>query len=140
LGKQTNREKERHMIVKTLREIEGTRNDTRGAVWSSQRFTLAEDGMGFTMTETTVEAGADQVLWYKHHLEACYCFEGNGEVEDLTTGEKYAINPGTFYALDHHDRHAMRAFTRMKLVCVFTPALTGGETHDADGSYIPPKA
>jgi hypothetical protein len=33
----------------------------------------------------------------------------------------------------------MRAFTRMKLVCVFAPALTGGETHDADGSYILPE-
>ncbi len=125
------------MIVKTLRDIEGTKNDTRGTGWSSQRFSLAEDGLGFTMTETTVDAGVDHVLWYKHHLEACYCFEGEGEVEDLTTGEKYAIKPGTFYALDKHDRHAFRAFTRMKLACVFTPALTGGETHDADGSYLP---
>jgi L-ectoine synthase len=58
------------MIVKTVQDIEGTKNDTRGAVWSSQRFILGEDGMGFTMTETTVEAGTDQVLWYKNHLEA----------------------------------------------------------------------
>ena len=123
------------MIVRTLKDIEDTKNDTRGADWSSQRFSLREDGIGFTMTETTVEAGADNILWYKNHIEACYCFEGEGEVEVLETGEKFPINAGTFYALDKHDRHVMRAFTRMKFVCVFTPALTGGEPHDEDGSY-----
>lgn len=126
------------MIVKTLKDIEGTKNDTRGPGWSSQRFSLAEDGLRFTLTETTVDAGVDHVLWYKNHIEACYCIEGEGEVEVLETGEKFPVTPGTFYALDKHDRHAMRAFTRMKLVCVFTPPLTGGETHDADGSYNPP--
>jgi L-ectoine synthase len=123
------------MIVKTLEDIEGTSADTRGPDWSSQRFFLASDGMGYTLTETTVEAGFDHILWYKNHIEACYCFKGSGEVENLTTGEKHAIKPGTLYALDQHDRHALRAFTKMKLVCVFTPALTGGETHDEDGSY-----
>jgi L-ectoine synthase len=39
------------------------------------------------------------------------------------------------YALDAHDRHRVRARSRTRLVCVFTPALTGRETHDADGSY-----
>ena len=125
------------MIVKTLQDLAGGKGDTSGPGWSSQRFSLAEDGLGFTMTETTVEAGVDHVLWYKHHLEACYCIEGEGEVEDLTTGARHAIVPGTFYALDQHDRHAFRAFTKMRLVCVFTPPLTGGETHDADGSYLP---
>lgn len=123
------------MIVRTLKGIAGTKNDTRGTDWSSQRFSLAEDKIGFTMTETTVEAGADHILWYKNHIEACYVFEGEGEVELLATGEKFPIKPGTFYALDKHDKYAMRAFSQVKMVCVFTPALTGGETHDEDGSY-----
>ena len=66
------------MIVKTLQSLAGTKGDTRGPSWSSQRFLLAEDGMGFTLTETTIQAGSDQVMWYKHHLEACYCLEGEG--------------------------------------------------------------
>lgn len=123
------------MIVRTLKDIEGTKNDTRGEHWSSQRFSLAEDSLGFTMTETTIEAGTGEILWYKNHIEACYCFEGEGEIEDLATGEIHPIKPGTFYALNNHDRYAMRAITQVKLVCVFTPALTGGETHDEDGSY-----
>jgi L-ectoine synthase len=29
------------------------------------------------------------------------------------------------YALDQHDRHVLRARSRMRLVCVFTPPLHG---------------
>jgi hypothetical protein len=35
----------------------------------------------------------------------------------------------------HRDRHRLRARTRMRLICAFTPALAGGEVHGADGSY-----
>ena len=126
------------MIVRHLGNIIDTPRDVRGPVWASRRFLLAEDGVGFTLTETTVEAGADQVLWYKHHLEANYVIDGEGEVENLASGEVYALAPGSIYVLDRHERHRLRAFTRMRLVCVFTPALTGAETHDADGVYAPP--
>ena len=34
-----------------------------------------------------------------------------------------------------HDRHRLEAHTDMRIVCVFTPALVGRETHDEDGSY-----
>jgi L-ectoine synthase len=125
------------VIVKTLNELIGTDRDVRGPVWASRRFLLAEDGVGFTLTETTVEAGAEQVLWYKHHVEANYIVEGEGEVENLGTGEVFALKPGTIYVLDQHERHRLKSSTRMRLVCVFTPALTGRETHDADGAYAP---
>ncbi len=126
------------MIVTRLADLLGTERDVRGPVWASRRFLLAEDGVGFTLTETTVEAGAVQTLWYKHHVEANYVIEGEGEVENLTTGEVHPLAPGTMYTLDQHERHRMTAFTRMRIVCVFLPALTGRETHDADGSYLPP--
>ncbi len=126
------------MIVKSLDELIDTDRDVRGAVWASRRFLLAEDGVGFTLTETTVEAGAEQVLWYKHHVEANYIIDGEGEVENLATGEVFALRPGSMYLLDRHEKHRLKAFTRMRLVCVFTPALTGRETHDEDGAYAPP--
>ena len=127
------------MIVRTLAEIEGGPRDVRGAAFASRRFLLAEDGMGFTLTETTVEAGTEQTMWYKHHLEGNYIVEGEGELENLETGERFPLRPGTMYALDKHDRHSVRAATRMKIVCVFTPALTGREIHDEDGAYaLPP--
>ncbi len=127
------------MIVTRLEDLVGTERDVRGDVWASRRFLLAEDGAGFTLTETTVEAGAEQVLWYKHHVEANYVIEGEGEVENLEPGEVHALAPGTMYTLDQHERHRVTAFTGMRIVCVFLPALSGRETHDADGSYTPPQ-
>jgi L-ectoine synthase len=126
------------MIVRTLNDLIDTSRDVRGDVWASRRFLLAEDGLGFTLTETTVVAGANQVLWYQYHVEANYVIEGEGEVENMVTGEVFALTPGTIYVLDQHERHRLKAFSKMRLVCVFTPALTGRETHDADGAYAPP--
>jgi L-ectoine synthase len=127
------------MIVRTMEDILDTERDVRGPVWASRRFLLAEDGCGFTMTETTTEAGSDQVLWYKHHLEANYVIEGVGEVENMATGERFGLRPCTMYTLDQNERHRLRAFTRMRFVCVFSPALTGRESHDEDGSYRAPE-
>ena len=125
------------MIVRTLDDILGTQRDVRGDVWASRRFLLAEDGVGFTLTETTVEAGATQTMWYKHHIEANYVIAGEGEVENVATGEVHPLKAGSMYTLDQHDKHILRARTQMRIVCVFTPALTGRETHDEDGSYLP---
>jgi L-ectoine synthase len=37
--------------------------------------------------------------------------------------------------LDGHERHELHAETDLRMVCVFTPALTGQEVHDEDGAY-----
>lgn len=126
------------MIVRSLNDIIDTPRDVRGAAWASRRFLLAEDGVGYTLTETSIVAGSEQVLWYKHHVESNYVIEGEGEVENLASGEIFPLAAGTIYVLDRHERHRLKAFTAMRLVCVFTPALTGRETHDADGAYAPP--
>ena len=125
------------MIVTTLNDLLGTERDIHGPAWVSRRFLLAEDGVGFTMTETTTKAGSEQVLWYKHHIEANYVIEGEGEVENIATGEVFPLSPGTMYVLDNNEKHRLKSFTSLRLVCVFSPALTGGETHDEDGSYLP---
>ena len=127
------------MIVTRIEEIIGTERDASGDVWASRRFLTARDNVGFTLTETTVEAGADLTLWYKHHIEANYVIEGEGEVENAETGEIYPLAPGTTYTLDKNDKHHLRAFSRLKLVCVFNPALTGNEIHDEDGAYTLPE-
>ena len=129
------------MIVRTREQLKGTKSNVSGPFWSTTRFLLKEDGMGFTLSETIVnfpdgaEAGEGATLEYKNHFEACYCVEGELEVEDLTTGEVHHITPGTVYALDKHDRHKVRAKGNVRLICGFSPALVGPETHDADGSY-----
>ena len=122
------------MIVKTLEDIAGTKGDAHGDKWHSMRLLHKEDGMGVTLTDSILEAGFEMVLWQKNHFEACYCLEGTGTVEELETGIIHEIRPGALYAMNNHDRHRIRVTERMRLVCTFFPALTGEETHDADGS------
>jgi Ectoine synthase. len=126
------------VIVRTLDEVTGSDRDVAGEGWRSRRMLLRRDEMGFSLHDTTVAAGSELNLQYKHHLEACYVIAGEAEVTDLASGEVHLIRPGTVYALDQHDRHTIRVRTDLRLVCVFNPALTGGETHDADGSFPPP--
>ena len=126
------------MIVRTLDEVVGTDRDVEGDGWRSRRLLLRQDEMGFSFHDTTVAAGTELNLQYKHHLEACYLIAGEAELTDLATGETHSLRPGSMYALDQHDRHTLRVQSDLHLVCVFNPALTGGETHDADGSFPPP--
>lgn len=125
------------MIVKTLEGITGSAFDVTGPGWQSRRLLTRGDGMGYTMTDTIIRAGAEMTLEYKGHLEACYCISGEGSVTDHATGAVHPIRPGTLYALDKHDRHTLTCAEGgdMRLICCFTPALTGTESHRPDGSY-----
>jgi L-ectoine synthase len=124
------------MKIVDLDTIKGSEREVQGPGWTSRRLLLKKDGMGFSFHETIIPAGAEMTLWYKNHLEAVYCVEGNGSVEDLATGERHALHDGVLYALDQHDRHILRGGTEdMRLICAFNPPVTGRETHDADGSY-----
>ncbi len=122
------------MIVKRREDVIGTKGDASGDRWRSLRLLHEEDGMGVTLTDSILEAGFEMILWQKHHLEACYCLEGEGTVEELDSGTLHQIRPGTLYAMNDHDRHRIRALTQMHIICTFFPALTGHEVHDADGS------
>ena len=123
------------MIVRQIRDLEGTDQKVVAPTWISRRMLLKRDGMGFSLHETTILPGTQTPIWYRHHLEAVYCIEGQGEVELVPSGEIFKISPGVMYALNEHDRHLLRAETTLRLVCVFNPPLTGGEVHDAEGVY-----
>lgn len=123
------------MIVKKLEELIGTEHETSDKNWTSRRFLLKKDNMGFTLNDTIIYAGTETYIWYKHHLEAVYCIEGEGEVETVHDGKVYPIKAGTMYALDGHEKHYLRAKTDMRMVCVFSPPLTGKEIHDEKGIY-----
>ena len=118
------------MIIRELSEV-------KTVEWGnglSRRFLLESDGMGYSLTDTIVNAGTKSLLEYKHHLEACYCIEGRGSVIELD-GTEHVIEPGTMYALDQRDAHYLcaDADTDLRLVCMFTPPLQGDESHKLDG-------
>jgi L-ectoine synthase len=123
------------MIVKYKEDLMGGPFHRQVDAGSSLRMLTRADGVGFTLTDTVVEAGREAVLHYKNHIEANYVLEGEGTLEDLATGKTYGMRPGMMYTLDKHDRHKLKAKSRLRIICVFTPALVGTEVHDKDGSY-----
>lgn len=128
------------MLIKRLKDIRGSSRNVTDKGWESSRLLLAEDGMGFSFHITTLQAGGEWTFHYRHHVEAVYVLSGEGSVEDLATGERHALAPGTLYALDDNDRHRLRANTELVTVCVFNPPVTGTEVHDETGAYRPAPA
>lgn len=130
------------MIVRHFEDIRRSPRAIHADTWSSFRLLTRDDGMGFSLHETWIHPDTETHIWYKHHLEAVYCIEGEGEIEPVDAdgrgnGEPIAIRPGMMYALDAHDRHFLRARSRLRLICVFNPPLRGDETHGPDGAYAP---
>lgn len=120
------------MIVRSIDDIVNSERDVFWGNGQSRRFLVESDNMGYSVTDTIINAGTTSLLEYKNHLEACYCIEGEGEVK-TEHGEVHPIKPGTIYALDKNDKHYLTAYTTMRLVCVFLPALKGNETHNLRG-------
>lgn len=127
------------MIVRHIDETKGSAAQVNAKNWTSYRFLLAKDGMGFSMHETHIRPDSESHFCYRNHLEAVYCVGGEGEIEELATGTVHPIRPGTLYALNEHDDHKLRAGGKgLRLVCVFNPPVTGQETHDESGAYPAP--
>ncbi|HEX7322595.1 MAG TPA: ectoine synthase [Mycobacterium sp.] len=123
------------MIVRTLAEIKGTDRDVQAKTWNSQRLLLARDGQSFSMHDTVLYAGTETTMWYANHIEAVYCVGGEGELINDETGETHALSDGTLYLLNGHEHHRVLAVTDLRMVCVFTPPVTGQEVHDETGAY-----
>lgn len=122
------------MIVKHLNDVIDKKDDIDTKTWNARRLLLERDGMGFSLHDTIIKAGTETLIWYRHHVEAVYCIEGEGEIE-VIGGRTYSIQPGTLYALDGHEKHLLRADSQLRMVCVFNPPLTGSEVHDEEGVY-----
>ncbi|MEL0111563.1 MAG: ectoine synthase [Rickettsiales bacterium] len=127
------------MIVRHLDAESGTARHVVSPASQSTRLLLAEDGMGFSLNVTEIEAGLEIRMRYLHHFEAVYCIAGTGSIEDEATGVRHEIKPGTIYALEQHDAHVLRSETKLELICVFNPALVGTEVRDPDTGYPPPE-
>lgn len=123
------------MIVRSSQQMQKTERRVITKQWESLRLLLKSDNMGFSFHITTVYAGSIASMQYLNHLESVYCISGKGQIETTVDGKVYPIEAGTIYALDQHDKHILRAFTELKLACVFSPPLHGREVHDGQGSY-----
>jgi L-ectoine synthase len=118
------------MIIRNVDDIIGTERDVHGAGWKSRRLVLADDEIGYSLHETTLDAGVELQFEYRNHRETVYCVEGSGSVEDLGNGTRVALVPGAMYSAGIGEPHVVRTTSQMKLLCVFTPALAGTEEAD----------
>ena len=125
------------MLIRTVKEIEGTERDidSDDGSWRSKRLILKKDRFGFSLHESTVFAGREVKVWYKNHLEAVYIFKGEGEIVNEATKEIFPLEPGTLYALYKDDKTIVRAKTDMVMISVFNPPVVADEKHDEDGAY-----
>ncbi|CAM3806572.1 ectoine synthase [Nocardiopsis rhodophaea] len=123
------------MIVRSLKDIDGTDADVQTENWRSRRIILAKEGVGFSFHETVLYAGTETSMWYANHVELVHCIEGEAELTNDETGEKFIITPGTLYLLNGHEKHTIRPKTDFRVLCVFNPPVTGREVHDENGVY-----
>ncbi|MBM7461467.1 ectoine synthase [Rhodococcus coprophilus] len=125
------------MIVRTTEEITGTDRDvtSEDGNWTSKRIVLAGDKVGFSFHETTIQAGTVNEFHYANHIEAVWLVEGEGTLQDLDNDVEYELGPGSMYLLNGHERHRVLPRTKMRMLCVFNPPVTGREVHDENGVY-----
>ena len=101
------------MIIKTLDGLKGTDRDktiAHGTV-GTVRYLLRDDDCGFSVSDVKVPAGTSNELQYRHHVEANLVLEGEGTVEEIATGKKHPLKPGTIYVVFPQDRHRVSART-----------------------------
>ncbi len=102
---------------------------------NSIRMTVKDDGMAFSVNQTVVYRGTSSKLKYDNHHECCYVLSGHGAVEH--EGKLHTIGPGDMYVLNGNEAHRLIANEQQDLVilCIFSPALSGLETHNLSGEY-----
>ena len=81
------------MIITKLKDVLGAERDIAGPGWISRRFLLTSDGLGFSLTDTIIKQGSVLELEYTHHLEACYCIEGRGQIRRAHEETWHALHP-----------------------------------------------
>jgi L-ectoine synthase len=125
------------MFIRTLEDVRGTDRYKvllNGALYCA-RYLVAADGMGFSLHNNRSKPCPPMTLWYKNHWEANYIISGVINVTDLTTQQAWKLGPGDLYQVGPNDRHYFEVVEEEHHLSIFCPALTGNETHDADGSY-----
>jgi len=123
------------LIVRSIEEITDTERDIKTPNWRSKRIVLANDGVGFSVHETILNAGSVNDFWYANHIEAVFITKGEAELYDKDNDKTYQLGPGSIYVLSGNERHQLRPKTDLHTVCVFNPPVTGREVHDENGVY-----
>ena len=86
------------MIIKSIDDVKASGGyQEKPGVWTSTRYLLKDDGVGFTLTQTTCKAGQVIEMQYKYHIEANLVVEGVADVTDMATGNVHRLSAGMMY-------------------------------------------
>ncbi len=119
------------MIYRTVSDLIGTPREASGEGWRSRRFLLADDGLPFSVHETTVAAGSELRFNYTRNSESVYCISGKASVELVSEGRVMDVLPGTFYSVGVGEEHVLRIEEETKFLCIFEPPLEGQEAAES---------
>ncbi len=118
------------MFISSVQEVIGTDRDVQGPGWKSRRVILAEDGMGYSVHETLVDAGTHLRLNYANHRETVYVVAGRGTVTDVAGERAVSLQPGSVYSGGVGEEHILVCDTEMTFLVIFTPGLVADEEAD----------
>ena len=129
------------MFVRKVDDLIGSDKEMKltdgGRSLRSIRILTQEDGCGFSISDLVIKGGWSLDLHYKNHVEANYIVAGRLTVLDLSSEKSWDLTPGMVYVVGPKDRHRLSTEGDAHLMSVFSPAITGTERHDADGSFGP---
>jgi len=129
------------MLIRTMEQIEseGRIISISHGKATACRLLTKSDGLNFSISEARANSVGSSDLWYKNHWEANYVRSGNATLEDRTTGQQWALEPGVLYCVGPRDKHRISRAqdSNMRIISVFSPPIEGLETHDEDGAYPP---
>ncbi len=127
------------MLVRHIDDLAGTDREITltagGSTLRSVGVLTLDDGCGFSLSDVRVSGGWSCDLHHTAHVGVTLVVAGALEVEDLTHGARWRLEPGMLYVAGPNDRHRTAAAGDARLICLFNPALIGRETPDADGSF-----
>lgn len=121
-------------------DIAGTQRDRMVADGHAHAmcYLAEEDGCGFSFSTLTIDGDSKGFpLHYRNHIEANMILEGEGEIHNLETDERWPAGPGTLYVVGPADRHEIFLKGPVKVVSLFNPPIKGTEHHQDFGGYPP---
>ena len=109
-------------------DLQNTARHVKNDTFETVRFLLSEDGLGVTITDIVLQPGIKAEYGYEKYIEMAYCIEGRAFIVDHASKTKTDIVPGTLWIANKGDSFDFWADEPTRLICVFTPPFSGGET------------
>lgn len=108
-------------------ELRGSARHVQNDTYETVRFLLASDAAGASVADIVLQPGIEEGYGYADRTEIAYCIEGDAVLTD-PTGAEHHIAPGTMWVARPGESFRFKATQPTRLICVFTPPLSGEET------------